>query len=294
MKESIGFIGLGTMGKGMVSNLLKNGYEVIAYNRTKDHVNIVHQNFSMVDSPKELSSRTTIIFTCVSNDKSLDDVLFQPKGLFRTLTSSNIVVDCSTTSIEMTERIIEECKKRKIEVLDAPITGSKLGAESGSLMFMVGGKKETLTTILPVLQAMGKKIVHCGKNTNGQKTKIALNLAMALILESYYEALLLGMKNGVPREAMMEVLDNSGAKNNVASFKLPYTLKENFDPHFKLSLMTKDLHLAERELKKNNLDFPLSKQILDIFSDASDKGYDELDWNIIVKILEERAKITLK
>ena len=141
--KDIGFIGIGTMGKGMVENLLKNGFNVYGYNRTKSKIKgITHANFKAVDKPKELPLKCDVIFTCVSNDEALKDVLFSDDGVFNTLNSKNALIDSGTTSSELTKDIYQKSKSKKIEFLDAPLTGSKIGAETGQLVLMIGGKKE--------------------------------------------------------------------------------------------------------------------------------------------------------
>src|SRR3989338_11320110 len=172
--ENIGFIGIGTMGKGMVENLLKNGFNVFAYNRTKSKAKAIkHKNFNIVDNPRELPGKTNIIFTCVSNDDALEEVLFSGKGVFQTIKENNILIDCGTTSAELTKKIYGKAKEKNAEFLDAPITGSKIGAETGQLVFMVGGNKEIFDKCAPLWNAMGKKAVYCGESGNGQKAKYA-------------------------------------------------------------------------------------------------------------------------
>jgi len=293
--ENIGFIGIGTMGKGMVENLLKNGFNVFAYNRTKSKAKAIkHKNFNIVDNPRELPGKTNIIFTCVSNDDALEEVLFSGKGVFQTIKENNILIDCGTTSAELTKKIYGKAKEKNAEFLDAPITGSKIGAETGQLVFMVGGNKEIFDKCAPLWNAMGKKAVYCGESGNGQKAKYALNLAQTLILEGYLEGLIFGLKNNVPIDAMIKILDNSAAKNGVASFKMPYIIKRDFNAHFKYKLMHKDLKIAEKEIKKLRINLPLSKEMFNQFQKGHEKGLDEEDFCSLVKLLEEEAGIRIE
>lgn len=293
--KNIGFIGIGTMGKGMVENLLKKGFNVFAFNRTKLKLeSIKHENLTVVEAPKDLSEKTDAIFTCVSNDDALRDVLFSENGVFQTINEKNILIDCGTTSSEFTKEIYEKAKEENVEFLDAPITGSKLGAEGGQLLFMVGGSKEVFDGLNDVWDAMGKKTVYCGESGLGQKAKYALNLTQALILESYLEGLIFGLKNNVPIQAMTEILDNSGAKNGVSSFKLPYIMRRDFTPHFLYKLMHKDLRLAEKEIQKLGLNLPLSKGIFKQFQKGHEAGFDEDDFCSLVKLLEEESRIRVE
>ncbi len=294
--KNIGFIGIGTMGKGMVENLLKNNFKVFAYNRTKEKAKAIkHKNFNLVDNPKELPGKTEVIFTCVSNDDALKEVLFSDNGVFKMIKENNILIDSGTTSSELTKEIYSKAKEKNAEFLDAPITGSKIGAETGQLVIMVGGKKEIFEKCMPLWNAVGKKAVYCGSNGAGQKVKHVLNLAMSLILESYLEALVFAMKSGVDISPIMEVLDNSGAKNGVASFKMPYIMERNFKPaHFLYKLMYKDLKIAEKEINDLGLNLPLSKEIFKRFQKGHEKGLDEEDFCSLVKLLEEEAGIQVK
>ncbi len=293
--KNIGFIGIGTMGKGMVENLLKNGFNVFAYNRTRGKAEAIkHENFNIVASPKELPEKCEAIFTCVSNDDALKEVLFSENGVFKALNKNNILIDCGTTSAEFTKKIYSKAKEKNVEFLDAPMTGSKLGAESGQILFMVGGNKKVFEKCIPLWNAMGKKAVYCGESGKGQKAKYALNLTLSLTLESYLEGLIFAMKNNVSMDIMMDVLDNSAARSGIASFKLPYIMKRDFKPHFLYKLMHKDLKIAEKEMQKLNLNLPLSKEMFKQFQKGHEKGLDEEDFSALVKLLEDEANVKVE
>ena len=293
--KTIGFIGFGTMGSGMVQNLLKNGFNVIGYNRTKSKAEkIKHKNFSAANSPKEACENADITVTCVSSDSALNDVLFSEKGIFDVLDKKKILIDCGTTSVELTSKIAKECGKRGVRFLDAPITGSKMGAEAGTLLFMAGGDEKDVKECMAVFNAMGRKLVYCGPNTFGQKAKIALNLTQALMLQSCFEGLILGVKNGVPLPTMIEIFENSGAKSGVGSVKIPKVLKRDFSPHFKLELMNKDVEFAMSEMQKLGLELPLSKEVAKVFRKAMVKGIGHEDFASLAKLLEKDAGMELK
>lgn len=293
--SNIGFIGLGTMGSGMVQNLLKNGFKVNAYNRTSSKAGkINHKNFNFAESPKEACEKSEIVITCVSNDAALESVLFSNNGVFAALGKGKILIDCSTTSVKATAKIAEECGKKNANFIDAPVTGSKTAAESGTLLFMAGGDRKTIGNCMPVFNAMGKKLVYCGPNTYGQRAKIALNLTQALMLQSCLEGLVLGAKNGVPLKSMLEIFENSGAKSGVGSVKVQKIMKRDFSPHFKLELMNKDVEFAMSEMKKLGLELPLSIEVAKVFKKAMSEGLGHEDFASLAKLLEEKAGIELK
>jgi len=286
-KIKIGFIGAGLMGRGMINNL-KMKYNVVVYNRTRATAESIN-GIQVFGSPKAAAGNTDIIFTCVSNDTALESVLFGSNGLFSGNIKNKILIDSGTTSIKMTEKIARAAKEKDLDFLDAPITGSKLGAEQGSMMFMIGGNKNIFDQVLPVLKTMGQRFVYCGPTPNGQKAKHALNMTMSLILESYLEGLALGIKNGVPPAAMQEILDNSGARNGIASFKMPYIKNHDFEEHFALRLMHKDLGLADEDRQSLGLYAPLADEITKVFAEALERGDEDIC--TIAKTLEEKNNI---
>lgn len=283
MKHKIGFIGAGTMGKGMIENLVKNGFDVSFYNRTPKEI----EGANYINSLKELEGE--VIFICVSNDNALrelfEQINFKPGTIF---------VDCGTTSLKLTEEIKQRCEEKNVEFLDAPITGSKLGAESGNLLFMVGGKKEVFDKLSEEFEAMGKKAVYCGPTPLGQKIKHVLNLTQSNILQSYLEGVTFALRNGVSLEATLEVFENSGAKNGVGTTKLASIKQRNFEPHFLLELMNKDLHLAESEIEELGLKLPLSENTIRVFDRAMSEGLNREDMSAIVKLLEKDNDVEIK
>ncbi|MBI2134924.1 NAD(P)-dependent oxidoreductase [Candidatus Woesearchaeota archaeon] len=288
--KTVGFVGVGTMGRGMVNNLAKNGFKVIAYNRTKEKIRDIESDRVTVADSLEETSKADLVMTCLPSDDIIEEIAFK-KNILDKL-KGKVFVDCGTTSVDMTARIAEACEKKNVEFIDAPITGSKLGAEAGTMTMMIGGKKDVFEKCMPVLKAMGKVHVYCGPATYGQRAKLALNLAMSMLLESYLECLVFAVKNGVPLSAMEQIMENSAAKNGIGSFKMNYIRKRDFEQHFMLKLMHKDLSFAEREMKKLNLDLPLAKHIKGIFEKSMERG-DE-DMSTIVKELEKKAGVELK
>ena len=295
MIKNIGFIGIGTMGSGMVRNLLKKDFNVFVYNRTKNKLKALrNKNLHIVSSPKEACEKSQVVITCLPSDYALKGVLFSKFGVFKSLNNDKILLDCSTTSVDLTEKISKFCRKKGTKFLDAPMTGSKIGAESGTILFMIGGDKKTLEECKDIFLAMGSKIIHCGNNTYGQRAKIALNLVLSLVLQSYLEAIILGVKNGVSLKTMIEIFENSGAKSGVGSIKVRKIMKRDFSPHFKLELMNKDIGFAMKEIKKLKLRLPLSMEVSKVFRNAMKKVNGKEDFACIAKVLEKGSGVILK
>ncbi len=291
-KNTLGFAGTGIMGSMMCLNLVKAGFEVTAYNRTRQKAEAI-KGAKVADNPSDLCGNSDIVFTMVANDAALNEILFSKDGIISNLKKGQVLVDCSTTSIKLTEEIANECQKKGAIFIDAPVTGSKTGAENGTLMFMLGGESAAIEKCRPVLEAMGKKIVHCGKNTYGQRMKIALNLTQSMILESYLEGVVLGLKEGLPLEVITEVLNNSGARCNIADAKMPTITKQDYSVHFFLSLMDKDLKLASQEIGRLGISLPLADATIGLFDEALNKGYGTDDFSAIAKLLEEKVKVKI-
>ena len=288
--KTIGFIGVGTMGRGMASNLAKNGFKVIAFNRSRQKIADLGSDGMRIADSLEEALKADAVITCLPSDDAVRSVYFK-QGFLGSL-MGKIALDCGTTSLELTQEIANACKKEGVEFLDSPITGSKLAALGGTLTFMVGGKKELFERCEPIYKAMGKTWVHCGPITYGQRAKIALNMTQSLILESYLEGIVFARKMGVPLQAIVDVMENSGAKSGVGLFKLPYIRKGDFEAHFRLNLMHKDLMFADREMKKLGLSLPLAKEILSVFGEAMDRGHEDIA--TIAKTLEKKYGTELR
>lgn len=140
---------------------------------------------------------------------------------------------------------------------------------------------------------MGKKIVHCGPNTYGQRMKVVLNITQGMILESYLEGVVFGLKEGLSLQTIQDVLDNSGAKNTLASVKMPSIIDRNFQPYFLLELMHKDMGLAEQELQRLGLQLPLAQAVIRVYQECMQQGLGKEDWSAIVKLLEKKVGVEI-
>ncbi len=290
--KNVGFAGIGTMGSGMSRNLVKAGFNVFVYNRTRPKAEAI-EGATVVGTPAELCKNAEVVLMCVSNDSSLRDILYGSSGIMPALTEKNVLIDSSTTSVELTAEIAAKCAEKGAEFLDAPVTGGMKGAAEGTLLYMIGGKKAIFEKCIPVFEAMGKKLVYCGPSTCGQRMKIAINLTQSMILESYLEGVVLGLKEGLPLEVVMETFDNSGARSGVATAKMPSIVQRDFTATFLLELMNKDLKLAEHEIKKLGLTLPAAAVAIRILQEGMDKGLAKEDWIAIVKMLEEKNKVKI-
>jgi 3-hydroxyisobutyrate dehydrogenase-like beta-hydroxyacid dehydrogenase len=225
----------------------------------------------------------------VADTMAVQQVLFGSQGAAEGLDGGTIVVDSSTISPSASLRIMEGLQERGCEFLDAPVTGSKVAAENGTLIFMVGGTESNIERVEPLLRAMGKQVIHMGDNGKGLAAKLAQNMNIVFIYEGLCESLTLAKKLGVKQEKMFELVQASMIRSGVAEYKQPFILAQDYSPNFPLRLMHKDIHLMLDAGKENGVDLPGLKKIDEIYEEASGAGLDDMDYAATITLLEEHA-----
>ena len=200
----VAFLGLGIMGRAMASNLAKAGHEVTVWNRTpgKDV-----EGARSAASPAEAGRGAEVVWSCLADTKAVESVLFGPQGVHESLTEGMTIVDSSTIAPSATRQFAERVSAQGVQYVDAPVTGSKTGAENGTLIFIVGGEESVVEKLKPLFAAMGKKIFRMGETGKGHAAKLVMNLQIALIYEGFAEALTLAAKLGVDAETLLPLLD---------------------------------------------------------------------------------------
>src|SRR5262249_38793010 len=227
------------------------------------------------------------VWMCVSDTKAVEQTLFGPDGACETLERGTVVVDSSTISPSASVRFMKTLQKQGCEFLDAPMTGSKPAAESGQLIFMVGGNPATIDRMEPLFRAMAKKVIHMGENGKGLAAKLAQNMNIAFIYEGLCESLTLARKLGVPAEKMFELIGASMIRSGVAEYKQPFILNRDYTPNFPLKLMHKDMHLMMDAAKENGVDLPGVHKIDEIYEEAHRAGFDDLGYAATITLLAE-------
>jgi len=287
----VAFLGLGIMGRPMAANLAKAGHDVTVWNRTpREPI----PGATMAATPAEAVKGKEAVWICVADTKAVEQVLFGPDGAFEALESGTIIVDSSTISPSASVRFMAGVQEKGCEFLDAPVTGSKAGAEAGQLIFMVGGNPVNIEKTEPLFRAMAKKVIHMGENGKGLAAKLAQNMNIAFIYEGLCESLTLARKMGVPAEKMFELIGASMIRSGVAEYKQPFILSRDYSPNFPLKLMHKDIHLMLDAGKENGVDLPGLTKIDEIYEEASKAGYDDLDYASTITLLEDRAGMRSK
>jgi 3-hydroxyisobutyrate dehydrogenase-like beta-hydroxyacid dehydrogenase len=287
----VAFLGLGIMGRSMAANLVKAGHEVAVWNRSggKDV-----DGARSAASPADAAKNMEVVWMCVSDTKAVEQVLFGPDGVDSVLSTGMVIADSSTISPSATLRFAARVKTRGVDYVDAPMTGSKIAAESGQLIFMVGGDEEVLARLQPLFQAMGKQIFPMGVTGKGQATKLVMNLQIALIYEGFAEALTLAAKLGVDIEKLLPLVQASMVRSGVVEYKAPFILKRDFSPNFPLRLMLKDIRLALDAAKEARVRLPGLEAVEEVYDVAAEEGQADLDYASTLTLLEKWAGVEVK
>jgi 3-hydroxyisobutyrate dehydrogenase len=285
----VAFLGLGIMGGPMAANLVKAGHEVTVWNRTPGKT---VEGARIASTPAEAAKGCEVVWTCVSDTKAVEQVLFGDNGVSSVLKPGMIVADSSTILPSASKEFAARIKKAGAEFVDAPVTGSKLGAQSGQLVFIVGGEAAIVEKLKPLLSAMGKQTIHIGENGLGESAKIGMNLMIALIFEGFAEALTLTKKLGVDPAKFLELVGASMVRSGVTDMKGPLIQKRDFSPHFPLRLMHKDIKLMLEAGAGSGTELPGLKQVEKIYAESANAGQGDLDYAATVEVLEKMAKLS--
>jgi 3-hydroxyisobutyrate dehydrogenase/2-hydroxy-3-oxopropionate reductase len=275
----------------MAAKLVKAGHEVSVWNRS---AGTDVEGARTASSPADAANGAEVVWLCVSDTRAVESVLFGPDGVEQALAAGMIIADSSTISPSATQRFAERVKARGVDYVDAPITGSKIAAEAGTLIFMAGGDDSVLARLQPLFQAMGKQVFHMGGTSKGQATKLVMNLQIALIFEGFAEALALGTKLGVDVEKLLPLVQASMVRSGVVDYKAPFILKRDFSPNFPLRLMLKDIHLALDAAKESRVRLPGLEAVEEVYDLAAEEGHQDLDYAATLTLLEKWAGVEVK
>ena len=295
MAQPIAFIGLGIMGQPMALNLVKAGFDVTVFNRTRTKAEPLEEGGAKVAStPAEAARHAEVVMIIVSDTAAVEEVVTGKAGVLETLRSGSIVIDSSTISPTVSRKLACQTAGKGASWLDAPVTGSKHGAAKGELTFMVGGDRETLDRAMPVLKVLGRKHIYCGQHGAGLAAKLAQNVMQATMVEVFSEAFVMAAKAGVQPPALLEVIQSSMARSGIVDFKAPFVFKGDFTPYFSLKLMHKDLELAMENAYAQNVPMPAAAAVKEVYGAAKAQGKGDLDYASVITFLEELAGVEVR
>jgi 3-hydroxyisobutyrate dehydrogenase/2-hydroxy-3-oxopropionate reductase len=292
----LGFLGLGLMGYPMARNLLRAGHKVAVWSNTTEKARklAAGEKGQFCETPKQVAENADCIFLCVGDTEMAKEVLLGPDGIIQGVHAGAVVVDCSTISPSVSRRIGAAFKAKGADFLDAPVTGSTPGAESGNLTLMIGGDQAVFEKIKPYIEPMGKKIYFCGGPGMGLQAKLTQNLVLSNILMSFNEGMVLAVKGGMDPKLMLEILDNSAAKSGLISYKAPFVLSRNFTTNFSVKWMHKDIGLMLESGKELGVPLFLTALTHQLFQAAITAGHGDEDFCSTIKVLEDLVGTEVK
>ncbi|MFT4326054.1 MAG: NAD(P)-dependent oxidoreductase [Candidatus Woesearchaeota archaeon] len=282
--KKIGFIGVGVMGKSMVRNLMKEGYEVSIYTRTKSKVeDVISEGATWCDDVASCAANKDAVITIVGYPKDIEEVYFGEQGILENANPGTYIIDMTTTSPEQAITIYNKASEKNLHALDAPVSGGDNGARTATLSIMIGGDEAAYTTCLPLFEAMGKNIVYQGKAGAGQHTKMANQIAIAGTLAGVCEAISYGNKMGLDTEKMLSSISQGAAGSWQMTNLAPRILKDDLAAGFYLKHFVKDMSLAMEEADKAGLKLDVLKTTLHNLKVLEAKGYGDLGTHALIK-----------
>lgn len=286
--KNVAVLGLGTMGAPMAANLIRKGFNVTVYNRTPEKAAPLQElGAKTAATPQEAAGYADAVITMVSDDRSIEAIYYGTDGLMASIREGQIIIDCSTISPVLVKRLAADCRQRGAQFLDAPVTGSKPAAVDGTLVFMAGGEAEALQAAMPVLEAMGRKIVHMGPTGSGSITKLAHNTIVGINNAALAEGFSIVAKAGVNPSAFLDVVKNGSAGSKAAELKGEKIIAGDFDNQFSLQLMLKDLKLASLLMEDMQSPSPMLDAAKNLFQMGQTAGFGEEDLCSVVKMYEQ-------
>lgn len=242
----IGWIGLGKMGIPMSEKLIKAGYPVSVYNRTKEkEQRLTKEGATPAKSPKELLEKCDVVFMMVSDDAAVNDIFSGEEGLLAAKTSHKVLVNMSTVSAEISKEMAARLKENGHQYLDAPVSGSVKQAEQASLVIIVGGETSVFEKMKPLLEIIGKKAIYVGDIGSGNLTKLAVNTFLGIVTQGLAEVIKFSATKNIKTEDFLEIINNSALGSPYIGIKGKAVLEENYQAAFTMDHLTKDLKLAK-------------------------------------------------
>ncbi|MBM4422344.1 MAG: NAD(P)-dependent oxidoreductase [Chloroflexi bacterium] len=290
MKEQIGFIGLGIMGRGMVRNLLKAGFTVRVWNRTASRMDELAADGAIpTGSPAEAASHSDFVITCVSDTPDVEAVTLGPRGIIHGARPGSLVIDMSTISPQAAKEIAAKLAAKGVKMLDAPMSGGSEGAAKGTLTIMVGGDADDVSRAMPAFEAMGKKITHMGPTGAGQMTKLVNQILVVGHALAMSEALLFAQAGGLDLAKTVEALGAGAAGSWMWSNRGPQIIRRDWRPGFTIDLQQKDVRLCLQAADQLGLPLALTSMAFNLYRSLQAEGLGGEGNHALIKALERQA-----
>lgn len=287
-QQTIGFIGMGVMGKSMAEHLLNAGYPVHVYNRTKSKADpLVEQGAIWEDSVKDIASKSDVIITIIGKPQDVENVYLSEDGIVQHAKPGSYAIDMTTSKPKLATKIYEQAKEKGIHALDAPVSGGDVGAKNAKLTIMVGGEKTAYDAILPIFERMGENIVLQGEAGAGQHTKMVNQIAIAPGMIGICEALLYAKDAGLDPTTVLSSIESGAAGSFSLSNYGPRIIEGDFSPGFAIKHFIKDMQIALESAEEMGLETPGLKLALDMYEKVAAKGEWESGTHALLKYYRE-------
>ena len=286
-KTTVGFIGLGVMGHSMAGHVLRGGFDVLVYNRSKEKtLDLLTQGAVWKDDIFSLAEKSDIVVTMVGYPKDVEEVYLGERGIVAAARPGAVLIDMTTSSPKLAERIAAAAAQKELFALDAPVSGGDKGAREATLSIMVGGEEAVFEDMLPLFQLMGKNIVLQGGPGSGQHTKMANQIAIASNMMGVCEALAYAKKSGLDTERVLSSISGGAAGSWSLSNLAPRILAGNFAPGFFVKHFIKDMRIALEEADRMGMDAPGLKQAFALYEELAAKGCENDGTQALFKLYE--------
>jgi len=295
MSCSIGFVGLGIMGKPMSRNLMKAGHRLVVFDIVKESVDaIVADGAAAGASAADVASKSDIVITMLPDGPEVDQAILGPAGVLAGAKAGTLVVDMSSISPLVAQKVGAACAAKGVDFLDAPVSGGEPGAIAGTLAIMVGGKQEAFDRAVPVLKAMGATVTLTGPVGAGNVTKLANQIMVACNIAAMGEALVLATKAGLDPEVVFNAVKGGLAGSTVLNAKAPMVIARNFKPGFRIRLHQKDLRNALLAAESMKVGLPVTSLVQQMLMALMNDGKGDFDHSGIVTFIEKMAQVEVK
>jgi 3-hydroxyisobutyrate dehydrogenase-like beta-hydroxyacid dehydrogenase len=288
----LGYVGLGVMGRAIARRLLDAGHGVTVWNRTRAKAApLLEAGAHWAGSPREVAEESEIVFTMVTNRDAVKAVADGPDGILAGLGPGKVYVDMSTSSAVATRELAERVAALGAQMLDAPVSGTSITVEEGRATLMVGGEADVLERVRPVLEAIGRRVIHIGPSGSAVTMKVAVNLSLAVQMLAFSEGVLLAEKTGIPREKAVEVMLASVIASPMVVYRGPHVLGHPEEVWFDCHMMQKDLNLALELGKALEVPLPTTALTNEFLTAANGMGLGEKDFAVLFDVLASMAGV---
>ena len=295
MNPSIALLGLGTMGRGMTANLLKTGFPLTVWNRTRSKADALSSSrTAVVDTPTQAAQDATVVIAMLADDAASRAAWLGEDGAMAGMSSGSVAVECSTLSPDWIRELHEAVTQRGLRMVEAPVTGSRTQAEAGQLNFLVGADQEVLDAVTPVLRCMSRDILHLGPVGSGAQLKLINNFLCAVQVASFAEALAWMEQTGLRLDTALDFLKRGAPGSGILSAMSERMTHRTYEVNFLLRLMAKDLRYARLAAAQLGIDVSTSSPAQDLFRQAEDQGLGEKDMSAVVEVVRRASEKHIK